>query len=889
MTNNRSFIVKIVLLCVLLICTIGLIACKKKNLNSEIVSREYTVNYYLQNIDNGYTLVSTIKKTGLVGKEVFADIKDFTHFTYEPTISWTKGTIRENNTINLDVYYSRNTYNISSETNNEKAGSITTINHNPYFEEQVTLTATTNPGYTWLGWYEEENIVCESENFTFNVTTDVSYIAKWTPNSDTPYKVEYYLQNIENDHYSLDHCDTFVGTTDTIINAEIKDFPYFNYNPNMSSPKGKIDGDGSRILRIYYTRYKYDLFLNNNVSGTITNKGQYKYGEKVTSTASPYLGYVFSGWYNDEGVLLSTNLTYSFTIEQDVIAKFTVKSEMAEFTFASSWTFCKITGVKDKNANKIIIPDYVSSIGDYAFDSCGSLTSVEIPNSVTSIGSHAFDNCSSLTRVYITDLTSWCNIKFSNSSSTPLSLGATLYLNNQPITTLTIPNDVTSIGSSAFRYCSSLTSVVIPDSVTSIGSSAFGYCSSLTSVVIPDSVTSIGEGAFAGCSSLTSVVIPDSVTSIDSYAFAQCNSLTSVVIPDSVTSIGSYAFAWCNRLTSVVIPDSVTSIGSSAFDNCSSLKYNIEGNLKYLGNSSNPYVYLADTTSTSITFAKINDNCKFIGYAAFAGCSSLTSVVIPDSVTSIGSSAFGHCSSLTSVVIPDSVTSIGSSAFGYCSSLTSVVIPDSVTSIGSSAFSNCSSLTSIVIPDSVTSIGSSAFDNCSSLKYNIEGNLKYLGNSSNPYVYLADTTSTSITSAKINDNCKFIGYEAFYYCSSLTSVVIPNSVTSIGEGAFEDCNRLTSVVIPNSVISIGDFAFNNCDSLTSVVIPNSVTSIGRGAFNDCGSLTSVVIPESVTYIGSEAFYGCDSLTIYCKAKSKPINWSYNWNARRPVVWGYTGE
>ena len=699
MTNNRSFIVKIVLLCVLLICTIGLIACKKKNLNSEIVSREYTVNYYLQNIDNGYTLVSTIKKTGLVGKEVFADIKDFTHFTYEPTISWTKGTIRENNTINLDVYYSRNTYNISSETNNEKAGSITTINHNPYFEEQVTLTATTNPGYTWLGWYEEENIVCESENFTFNVTTDVSYIAKWTPNSDTPYKVEYYLQNIENDHYSLDHCDTFVGTTDTIINAEIKDFPYFNYNPNMSSPKGKIDGDGSRILRIYYTRYKYDLFLNNNVSGTITNKGQYKYGEKVTSTASPYLGYVFSGWYNDEGVLLSTNLTYSFTIEQDVIAKFTVKSEMAEFTFASSWTFCKITGVKDKNANKIIIPDYVSSIGDYAFDSCGSLTSVEIPNSVTSIGSHAFDNCSSLTRVYITDLTSWCNIKFSNSSSTPLSLGATLYLNNQPITTLTIPNDVTSIGSSAFRYCSSLTSVVIPDSVTSIGSSAFGYCSSLTSVVIPDSVTSIG----------------------------------------------------------------------------------------------------------------------------------------------------------------------------------------------SSAFSNCSSLTSIVIPDSVTSIGSSAFDNCSSLKYNIEGNLKYLGNSSNPYVYLADTTSTSITSAKINDNCKFIGYEAFYYCSSLTSVVIPNSVTSIGEGAFEDCNRLTSVVIPNSVISIGDFAFNNCDSLTSVVIPNSVTSIGRGAFNDCGSLTSVVIPESVTYIGSEAFYGCDSLTIYCKAKSKPINWSYNWNARRPVVWGYTGE
>ena len=672
------------------------------------------------------------------------------------------------------------------------------------------------------------------------------------------------MQNIENDHYSLDHCDTFVGTTDTIINAEIKDFPYFNYNPNMSSPKGKIDGDGSRILRIYYTRYKYNLYLNNNVSGTITNKGQYKYGEKVTSTASPYLGYVFSGWYNDEGVLLSTNLTYSFTIEQDVIAKFTVKSEMAGFTFASSWTFCKITGVKDKNANKIIIPDYVSSIGDYAFsgcysltsveipnsvtsidsyafedcisltsitipnsvtcigsdafgycsslisvvipdsvtsirngtfykcssltsitipnsvtsigegafDNCSSLTSVVIPNSVTSIGSDAFDNCSSLTSIYITDLTSWCNIKFSNFSSTPLSPGATLYLNNQPITTLTIPNDVTSIRDYAFAGCDSL-----------------------TSVEIPNSVTSIGEEAFRGCNSLTSVVIGDSVTSIGAHAFAWCDGLTSVEIPNSVTSIGLSAFHGCYSLPSVVIPDSVTSIGSSAFYNCSSLKCNIDGNLKYLGNSSNPYVYLADTTSTSITFAKINDNCKFIGDYAFQ----------------------------------------------YCDSLTSVEIPDSVTSIGSFAFHSCDSLTSIEIPDSVTSIGSFAFSNCSNLKYNIEGKLKYLGNSSNPYVYLAN--APYITSVKINDNCKIIGA----------------------------------------------FAFDNCYSLTSVEIPNSVTSIGSKAFYFCDNLTSVVIPDSVTYIGSEAFSGCGSLTIYCKAKSQPTNWSFVWNAGRPVVWGYTGE
>ena len=130
-------------------------------------------------------------------------------------------------------------------------------------------------------------------------------------------------------------------------------------------------------------------------------------------------------------------------------------------------------------------------------------------------------------------------------------------------TELIIPSEykgkpVKEIGHSAFYDCDSLTSVIIPDSVTSIGPAAFYKCKNLTEITIPDSVTSIGNNAFYFCRSLTSVEIPDSVTSIGSYAFRYCSNLTSVVIPDSVTSIGSYAFVSCDSLTEIIFEDTST-------------------------------------------------------------------------------------------------------------------------------------------------------------------------------------------------------------------------------------------------------------------------------------------------------------------------------------------
>ena len=152
-----------------------------------------------------------------------------------------------------------------------------------------------------------------------------------------------------------------------------------------------------------------------------------------------------------------------------------------------------------------------------------------------------------------------------------IEIGYHAFSSCSKLSSVTIPDSVTTIGDSAFSSCRNLSIVTIPGSVTTISDSAFLNCDSLTSVTIPDSVTTIGDSAFSCCHSLTSVNIPDSVTTIGSYAFLNCDSLTSVNIPDSVTAIGDETFFLCYFLTSVTIPDSVTHIGENAFKYCNNL------------------------------------------------------------------------------------------------------------------------------------------------------------------------------------------------------------------------------------------------------------------------------------------------------------------------------
>lgn len=273
----------------------------------------------------------------------------------------------------------------------------------------------------------------------------------------------------------------------------------------------------------------------------------------------------------------------------------------AENTTFDSRDNCNAIIRKEDNAllfgcNTSVIPSSVTKIGQYAF-SYSEMTSLTIPDGVTEIEMYAFDSCYEIANITIpSSVTSidsssfnYCNLKstnFVNNSQVEGSpWGAYLYedeINGMLIdgtkvcdsrylpTSFDIPQGITEIGTSAFAYHQKLESVTMADSVTTIGRQAFDSCRSLSSISISNNVTSIGNYAFRECP-LTSVVLPNALTSLGTGAFSNCTALVSINIPNGLTAISNETFNGCSALTEITLPTSITSLNPFSFKNCTAL------------------------------------------------------------------------------------------------------------------------------------------------------------------------------------------------------------------------------------------------------------------------------------------------------------------------------
>lgn len=475
----------------------------------------------------------------------------------------------------------------------------------------------------------------------------------------------------------------------------------------------------------------------------------------------------------------------------------------------------------------------LTEIPESMFENWLLLTSIALPENILSIGNSAFNGCSNLVSISIPDAVS--------------TIGTSTFAGCTRLESVSLPETMSSIGSAAFSACTSLQDVVIPRGITRIESSTFANCKSFTHICIPDNVISLYNYAFYGCSSVESIEIPGSVGTIGYGAFRDCAGLTSLTLHNGVYTIGPYSFSGCNNLVSVHMASTINTISQNSFGPLPLLEHVYYDDLDALfkrgfhqETADAPGLCFLTFTSTPIhlylggeevTEIDIPENSTIPPYA-FKNCAYITKVIIPEGISSIQEYAFDRCTGLSNITLPLGIRRIAEGAFYGCSGITTVTFPEvGLNSIAKSAFYGCTGLTSLALPEGLTSIEESVFYGC-----------------------------TGLTSLTLPEGLTSIGRSAFYGCSGLSTINFPYTLSTVGNDAFRGCTELENLTFPINLTRIGNAAFYGCTKLSSFEMQNNIQEIGSQAFEGCSELENIVLPESVTTIGGHAFRDCAGLS-----------------------------
>jgi len=507
--------------------------------------------------------------------------------------------------------------------------------------------------------------------------------------------------------------------------------------------------------------------------------------------------------------LTSVFLTITMLLSIIVVAPITVNASEDDLTYGDFQykieddNSCTITDY-DGMASSLSIPSAINGhtvkqIDTGALSDNGIITSVTIPNGVTTIGFSAFNGCIKLEKIkFSSNLDTVCENAFNN----------TKWFNNQS-------NGLVYVGKVAYKYKGDMprnTKITVKSDTVSISESAFKDCANLTAILIPSSVKHIDKYAFYNCQGLTKLNFNDGIERIENDAFGSCEKLTSVNFSETLKSIGAFAFVECKKLSEITIPQSVTSVGEYAFSGCENL--------------------------ASVT---VSDDLPYVGGRAFEKTKWLNSQ--PDGVVYIGKSAYGYKGDMpknTELSLKSGITNISGYAFYEEKNLTSVKIPETVSRIGNWAFLDCEGLKNVNIPDGVKRIESWTFSNCSSL--------------------------TNIT---VPDSVTVLDGLAFSYCTNLKNIELSKNLTEIGMGALSHCTSLETIDIPDSVIIMDNIAMAGCSELKSVNIGSNLKTVGGQVFAGCTSL------EKVNVNLNNKNYTSENGIWYDKNKTKIILYPYN--------------